>query len=132
MSVILLLLIPVLAVIASVISMKVTQAQTGQNQNTEGQAAQMTKSMNLMMPVMTALFTVTLPAGLGLYWIISSVVQILQQLILNAFLDKKGEEIVVTVPEKKQANFLYYFAKHIKFLDYLCSQRMFHYSLTTL
>lgn len=62
----------------------------------------MTKSMNLMMPVMTALFTVTLPAGLGLYWIISSVVQILQQLILNAFLDKKGEEIVVTVPEKKQ------------------------------
>ena len=53
MSVILLLLIPVLAVIASVISMKVTQAQTGQNQNTEGQAAQMTKSMNLMMPVMT-------------------------------------------------------------------------------
>ena len=102
MSVILLLLIPVLAVIASVISMKVTQAQTGQNQNTEGQAAQMTKSMNLMMPVMTAFFTVTLPAGLGLYWIISSVVQILQQLILNAFLDKKGEEIVVTVPEKKQ------------------------------
>ena len=95
MSVILLLLIPVLAVIASVISMKVTQAQTGQ-------AAQMTKSMNLMMPVMTAFFTVTLPAGLGLYWIISSVVQILQQLILNAFLDKKGEEIVVTVPEKKQ------------------------------
>jgi YidC/Oxa1 family membrane protein insertase len=58
--------------------------------------------MNLMMPVMTAFFTVTLPAGLGLYWIISSVVQILQQLILNAFLDKKGEEIVVTVPEKKQ------------------------------
>ena len=55
-----------------------------------------------MMPVMTAFFTVTLPAGLGLYWIISSVVQILQQLILNAFLDKKGEEIVVTVPEKKQ------------------------------
>ena len=102
MSVILLLLIPVLAVIASVISMKVTQAQTGQNQNTEGQAAQMTKSMNLMMAVMTAFFTVTLPAGLGLYWIISSVVQILQQLILNAFLDKKGEEIVVTVPEKKQ------------------------------
>jgi len=51
---------------------------------------------------MTAFFTVTLPAGLGLYWIISSVVQILQQLILNAFLDKKGEEIVVTVPEKKQ------------------------------
>ena len=58
--------------------------------------------MNLMMPVMTAFFTVTLPAGLGLYWIISSVVQILQQLIQNAFLDKKGEEIVVTVPEKKQ------------------------------
>ena len=58
--------------------------------------------MNLMMPVMTAFFTVTLPAGLGLYWIISSVVQNSSAVDTKCFLDKKGEEIVVTVPEKKQ------------------------------
>lgn len=101
-SIIALLAIPILAVIASVVSMKVTQAQSGQNNNDNGQAAQMSKSMSLMMPVMTAFFTVTLPAGLGLYWIISSVTQVLQQLLTNLYLDKKGEDIVVKIPEKQQ------------------------------
>ena len=102
-SIIALLAIPLLAVISSVISMKVTQAQSGQNNNNDNsQAAQMSKSMGLMMPVMTAFFTVTLPAGLGLYWIISSVTQIIQQLVTNLYLDKKGEDIVVKIPEKKQ------------------------------
>ena len=100
-SVIALLAIPVLAVLASYISMKVTQAQSGQNQNDSGQAAQMSKSMNLMMPIMTLFFTITLPAGLGLYWIISSVTQVVQQLALNYYFDKKGEEVVVRIPEKK-------------------------------
>lgn len=103
-SIIALLAIPLLAVVASVISMKVTQAQSGQNKTNSdnNQAAQMSKTMNLMMPVMTGFFTITLPAGLGLYWIISSVVQIAQQLALNFYFDKKGEDVVVTIPEKKQ------------------------------
>ena len=101
-SIVALLIIPVLAVVASVVSMKLTQAQSGQNNNDNGQAAQMSKSMGLMMPVMTAFFTVTLPAGLGLYWIISSLTQILQQLLTNLYLDKKGEDVVVKIPEKQQ------------------------------
>lgn len=96
-----LLLIPVLAVAASVLSMKITQAQTGQNKNNDN-ANQMSKTMNLMMPLMTAFFTVTLPSGLGIYWIISSVMQILQQVLLNYYFDKKGEDVIVTIPEKKQ------------------------------
>ena len=100
-SIIALLAIPLLAVVTSVISMKITQAQTGQN-NSNAQANQMSKTMNMMMPIMTLFFTVTLPSGLGLYWIISSVVQIFQQLILNFYLDKKGEDIVVRIPEKQQ------------------------------
>lgn len=102
-SIIALLLIPIVAVTAQFITMKVTQAQSGQNQssNDNSQAAQMTKSMTWMMPVMTGFFTVTLPAGLGLYWIISSVMQIAQQLILNYYFDKKGEDENVIIPEKK-------------------------------
>lgn len=100
-SVIALLIIPVLAVVASIASTKIMQAQSGQNNN-NNQANQMSKSMNMMMPIMTLFFTVTLPAGLGLYWIISSVTQIVQQLVLNVYLDKKGEDVVVTVPEKPQ------------------------------
>ncbi|MCI5605178.1 MAG: YidC/Oxa1 family membrane protein insertase [Clostridia bacterium] len=102
-SMIALLLIPILAVAASVLSMKITQIQTGQNQNKgNDSAAQMSKSMNLMMPVMTAFFTITLPSGLGIYWIISSLVQVIQQVLLNYYFDKKGEDVVVTIPEKKQ------------------------------
>lgn len=102
-STIALLLIPILAVAASVLSMKITQIQTGQNQNKgNDSAAQMSKSMNLMMPVMTAFFTITLPSGLGIYWIISSLVQVIQQVLLNYYFDKKGEDVVVTIPEKKQ------------------------------
>ena len=103
-SIIALLLIPLLAIVASIVSMKITQAQSGQNNKNSdnNQAAQMSKTMNLMMPVMTGFFTITLPAGLGLYWIISSVVQIAQQLALNFYFDKKGEDVVVTIPEKKQ------------------------------
>ena len=98
-----LLIIPVLAVIASILTNKITMAQTGQSKNTgNDSAAQMSKSMTMMMPLMTAFFTVTLPAGLGIYWIISSVVQIAQQLLLNYYFDKKGDEVVVRVPEKKQ------------------------------
>ena len=100
-AVIALLLIPVIAVVASIFSTKITQMQSGQKNDDNNQAAQMSKSMNFIMPLMTAFFTVTLPAGLGLYWIISSVVQVVQQVVLNYFLDKKGEEIVVRIPEKK-------------------------------
>lgn len=101
-SVIALLAIPIIAVIASIVSTKVTQAQSGQTNNKDdnSQAAQMTKGMTFMMPAMTAFFTLTLPAGLGLYWIISSVVQIIQQLALNFYFNRKGEEVVVTIPEK--------------------------------
>ena len=93
-----------LAVITAVVSNKVTMAQNGQSQNkgATDSASQMSRSMMLMMPVMTGFFTFTLPAGLGIYWIISSVVQVGQQILLNYYLDKKGEDVVVKVPEKKQ------------------------------
>ena len=101
--IILLLIIPILAVIASIATTKITQMQSGQTNNSTTDATNsMTKSMTLMMPLMTAFFTLTLPAGLGIYWIICSVVQIIQQIVLNYYFDKKGEDIVVTIPEKKQ------------------------------
>ncbi len=95
-----LLIIPILAVLASIAQMKISQAQTGQTNNDN--ANQSAKMMNMMMPIMTLFFTVTLPSGLGIYWIISSLVQIIQQVLLNYYFDKKGEDVIVTIPEKKQ------------------------------
>ena len=107
LSIVLLLIIPILAILASVGSMKISQSLSGQNNksddSTSQTANQMSKSMTMMMPVMTGFFTLTLPAGIGLYWIVSSVTQIIQQLALNLYFDKKKEdEIVVNIPEQKQ------------------------------
>ncbi len=102
--VIMLLLIPILAVAATILSNKVMQAQT-QAKDPDGKtkqpdsATQMTKSMTMLMPIMTGFFTFTLPSGLGIYWIISSLVQVIQQVALNRYFDKKEADFVVNIPE---------------------------------
>lgn len=103
---VLLVLIPALAIFTTWLSMKQTQTMSGQNQNqsSDNPAASMSKSMNLMMPIMTGFFTFTLPSGIGIYWIISSVMQMAQQYILNSYFDKKGDDFVVKVPEKNRKN----------------------------
>lgn len=102
LSIVLLLIIPILAVVASVAQNKISMHMTGQDKQTGNEQAQsMNKMMIWMMPAMTAYFTLILPAGLGLYWIISSVVQIVQQIVLYYYFEKKGEDVVVRVPEDK-------------------------------
>ena len=100
-----LLLIPALAVFTTWVSMKLSQAQTqSKTDKKDGKeldsAAQMNKSMNLMMPIMTLFCTITFPSGLGLYWIISNVMQIAQQFAINKYFDDKEDEISVKVPER--------------------------------
>jgi YidC/Oxa1 family membrane protein insertase len=45
----------------------------------EQQQQQMTRTMQFMMPLMIAYFAVVTPAGLGLYWVVSNCVSIVQQ-----------------------------------------------------
>ena len=58
--------------------------------------------MMWMMPLMTGFFTFTLPSGIGIYWIISSITQMIQQLVLNKYFENKGEEVIIKTPERKQ------------------------------
>ncbi len=101
LGVVLLIIIPVLAVISSVLQSKISMKQSGQDKVQNEQAQSMNSMMKWMMPLMTGWFTLILPAGIGLYWIISGIVQIIQQLALNYYFDKKGEDFVVKVPEKR-------------------------------
>ena len=101
LGVLLLIIIPVLAVISSVLQSKISMKQSGQDKAQNEQTQSMNSMMKWMMPLMTGWFTLILPAGIGLYWIISGVVQIIQQLALNYYFDKKGEDFVVKVPEKR-------------------------------
>lgn len=110
---ILLLLIPIVAVLTTWLSMRQSQKMT-QAKNTDDSAKKaddtaatmntMSKSMNIMMPLMTGFFTITLPSGLGLYWIASNIMQMVTQYILNVYFDKKEDDFVVKIPEKNRKN----------------------------
>ncbi len=101
MGTIALLIIPALAVLTTWLSTKQTQNMSGQsNQSENEQAAQMGKSMTMMMPIMTGFFTISLPSGMGIYWIVSNVLQMIQQNVLNKYFDSKGDDFVVKVRNK--------------------------------
>lgn len=85
-----LLLIPVLAGLTTYISTKYSMSQTQQSADNP-MASSMTNSMTMVMPFMTAFFAFNVPAGLGIYWITSNVIQVLQQMYLNKFILKKKE-----------------------------------------
>lgn len=63
-------IIPVLAAITTYIQSKQTMTDTKSQQN---------KIMLNVMPLFIGYITITFPAGLGLYWVTSNVIQILQQ-----------------------------------------------------
>lgn len=52
----------------------------------DNSAEQMTNSMTYFMPLMTLWFTFILPAGIGLYWIVGSLLQIVLTYISNKFI----------------------------------------------
>ena len=79
--------IPALAALTQWLNTKLMpQASTGEGG--DDTMAQSMKQMNLMMPIMSAVFCFTLPSGMGLYWISSALVRSVQQLILNRHFDK--------------------------------------------
>ena len=80
------LMIPILAALTQWINTKLMpQASSG---NANDTMAQSMKTMNIMMPIMSAFFCYTLPAGLGLYWIAGAVVRSIQQVAINKHIDK--------------------------------------------
>lgn len=96
-----LLSIPALAVFTTWLSMKQSQNMSGQSkQDSNSQTAQMSNTMNLMMPIMTGFFTISLPSGMGIYWIVSNILQMVQQVVLNKYLEAKGDDFVVKVRDK--------------------------------
>jgi len=88
------LLIPIFAGLTQWLSVKLQQnpAMTG---NEDNPAAASMKMMTTVMPLMSAVFAISLPAGLGLYWIAQAVVQIILQLIINRHIDRIGIDSII-------------------------------------
>ncbi len=97
------LIIPVLAAGLQMLQTKITMAaqKTDNNKKDDSPMASSMKSMNTIMPLMSGVFCLFLPIGVGIYWITSSGVTILQQLAINKHLDKMEIEDIVQENEEK-------------------------------
>ena len=94
------ILIPVLAWATQVLNYKLMpQAASAGDGNDTMQASM--KTMNTVMPLMSAVFCFTFPVGLGIYWIASAVVRSIQQLLINRHLDKMDINDLVNENMKK-------------------------------
>lgn len=94
-------ILPILAVVATYFSGKISQKMSG-----NAQAAQQMGMMNWMMPVMTAFFTYNMPGGASLYWFISTATSLVQTVILNKIFrkDMPAPQVVEEKPAKKEKN----------------------------
>ena len=80
-------LIPFLAWLTQMLNLKLMPQAESQNGEQNAMMNSM-KTMNTVMPIMSAIFCFTFPVGLGIYWIASAVVRSLQQVIINRHMDK--------------------------------------------
>lgn len=78
-------LIPILNVVVQFLVSKTSMATSA---NSDPAQAQTQKTMMYMMPLMTVFFVIQMPAGLGLYWFLSSAWQLGQQIVINNHLHK--------------------------------------------
>lgn len=103
-------IIPILYVISSVISIKITTKMNSNNKDkdinelkkaeTEDKEKQpdememmqqMNNNMIYMMLIMSVMIAIIAPLGLALYWLISNVLMIVERLIIDRFINQKEE-----------------------------------------
>ena len=97
-------LVPVLAWATQMINMKLMPTASSNNSG-NGNQSQMEatmKSMNIFMPLFTAFICFTFPFGIGIYWIISSLVRTVQQLIINRHLNHMDMDAFIQKNREKR------------------------------
>lgn len=98
------IMIPVLSMVTQWINVKLMpQQDTGSKDSQASSMAQSMKTMNMIMPIMSAWFCFTLPSGLGLYWVAGSVIRSIQQVIINKHIDKMDFDAIIKKNSVKSA-----------------------------
>ena len=87
------LIIPVLAAVTQYLNVALMPQPEQQDGN--DQMNNTMKSMNVMMPIMSAFFCWNLPNGMGLYWITGAVIRCIQQVVINKQIDKMDIDAMV-------------------------------------
>ena len=99
-----LFLIPIVSAVLSWLSMKISTSMTPQPAANQQQAATTNKTMMLMMPLVSLWICYTMPAALGIYWIVNSILGILRDVsltkVFNKQLDKLDAERIAREKER--------------------------------
>lgn len=86
------IIIPILAVVLQILATRTMN--TANNTTQDKTAAQTQKTMMYFFPLFTGVMVVSMPVGLGIYWITQSIVQVFQQIFINRYFndDKEGKK----------------------------------------
>ena len=95
------LAIPLLSWATQMLNLKLMPQAAPSGNNDNNAMASSMKTMNTVMPLMSAFFCFTFPVGLGIYWIASAVVRSIQQLLINRHLNKMNIDDLVNENMKK-------------------------------
>ena len=93
------LLVPIASYLFQVLNMKMMPSSGGNDQNDT--MAQQMNMMNKTMPLFSLVMCFTVPVGLGIYWVMSSVVRLVQQYFLNKHFDKIDLDDIIKKNEEK-------------------------------
>lgn len=97
------LLIPILSAATQWINVKLMPQQPSSGDEKADSMASSMKTMNMIMPLISAWFCFTLPAGMGLYWVAGSVVRSVQQVLINKHIDKMDFDEIINQNKEKSA-----------------------------
>ncbi|MCD7709332.1 MAG: YidC/Oxa1 family membrane protein insertase [Clostridiales bacterium] len=93
------LLIPLISYATQIVSIRMMPTAT---QNDEDSMSRQMKSMNMMMPLFSLFICFITPAGLGMYWIFSAVVRIVQQFFINRHFDRLDIDVMIEQNAQKR------------------------------
>lgn len=96
------IMIPFLAWFTQWLNYKLMPQPQNQNDNQPPSTMEASmKSMNTVMPIMSAIFCFSFPVGIGIYWIIGAVIRSVQQVVLNKHMDKIDTEDLIRKNQEK-------------------------------
>ena len=89
-------LFPLLAWATQYFTLKLTSANASQDVPGSMQ------TMNKVMPIVSAVFTLSLPTGIGIYLIVGAIVRAVQMIIINKHLEKESVEDIMKKAQEKE------------------------------
>lgn len=94
-------LIPVLAWFTQWLNYKLMPQQPTNNNGQPSTMESTMKSMNTVMPIMSAFFCFSFPVGIGIYWVIGAVIRCVQQVVINKYLNSMDLAELVSKNQEK-------------------------------